>query len=441
MGKLKPIGSEKLQGQDKLNRILEIARYKENIPQSVNEVHSNEYDVQLSDGLNYKIVREKSGYVIKKSINEGVDEYIEPMKNRKYYSSYSQAFKRLNLIAKEINGLYGNDSGTSLFGEQKKYTLKTPTSAAEPTPETPVPSTDLPEPDMGDEDMPTPDTSSEEMPTPDTGGEEMPTPDMEDTDTTSDMSGGEEVTMKSIQKLTGKLGQKIRQFTEENELTSNDAKYVINSILSAIDLNSLEPEDREEILSRFEAEEMGGEDMIGDEPDMGGEDMMSDTPEMGGEEVPSPEEVGEDFMIKKPMGKGVSMDMSEMEALGDKFSKKFKSAYAGSLSNALESNESKGVSKILDSVFAESKVDKIISKYFKLDEKEQQIIESKKRKKINEAEDKFLNLCETYKQEVSSKRLIEKFPEALFIGKSNKNNLLFQVEGANIKITPEGKII
>ena len=29
--------------------------------------------------------------LIKKSINEGVEEYIEPMKNRKYYNSYSQA--------------------------------------------------------------------------------------------------------------------------------------------------------------------------------------------------------------------------------------------------------------------------------------------------------------------------------------------------------------
>ena len=101
MAGLKPIGSEKLQGMDKINRILEISRYKENTPQPVNEDKSVEYRKTLSDGNEYQIVKEKNGYVIKKSLNEGL-EYLEPMKNRKYYSSYSQALKRLNLIAKEV---------------------------------------------------------------------------------------------------------------------------------------------------------------------------------------------------------------------------------------------------------------------------------------------------------------------------------------------------
>ena len=37
MGGLKPIGSEKLEGMDKIRRIMEIARYNENIPNPVNE--------------------------------------------------------------------------------------------------------------------------------------------------------------------------------------------------------------------------------------------------------------------------------------------------------------------------------------------------------------------------------------------------------------------
>ena len=36
MGDLKPLGSEKLTGQEKINRILEIARFRENKPQVVN---------------------------------------------------------------------------------------------------------------------------------------------------------------------------------------------------------------------------------------------------------------------------------------------------------------------------------------------------------------------------------------------------------------------
>ena len=80
MGNLKPIGSEKLQGMDKLARIMEIARYKENIPQRVNEDTSLEFKKTLSDGHTYQIVKEKNGYVIKKGINESTSDYVEPMK-------------------------------------------------------------------------------------------------------------------------------------------------------------------------------------------------------------------------------------------------------------------------------------------------------------------------------------------------------------------------
>jgi hypothetical protein len=86
MGNLRPIGSEKLDCMDKINRIMEIARYKEHIPQPINEDSSNEYKITLADGINYQIVKEKNGYVIKKGLNESID-YLEPMKNRKYYSS------------------------------------------------------------------------------------------------------------------------------------------------------------------------------------------------------------------------------------------------------------------------------------------------------------------------------------------------------------------
>ncbi len=125
MGGIKPIGSEKLQGMDKINRIMEIARYNENIPKSVNEDTSVEYKITLADGNTYRIDKEKNGYVIKKGLNESYD-YMEPMKNRKYYSSYSQAFKRLNLIAKEVNVNEGYDKNVSLFNESDdtKYYLK-----------------------------------------------------------------------------------------------------------------------------------------------------------------------------------------------------------------------------------------------------------------------------------------------------------------------------
>ncbi len=105
MADLKPIGSEKLQGQEKLARIMEIARYKEITPNNINETSRSEYQINLVDGNRYEIVKEKLGYIIKKTISESQTEYIEPMKNRKYYQSYSQALKRLNLLTKEVNRL------------------------------------------------------------------------------------------------------------------------------------------------------------------------------------------------------------------------------------------------------------------------------------------------------------------------------------------------
>ena len=128
MADLKPIGSEKLQGMEKIQRILEIARFKESTPSPINETSKNEYSLKLADGNEYQIVREKAGYIIKQTISESEVDYIAPMRERKYYDSYSQALKRLNLMAKEMNELYGNSEGTSLFSEQKRFTLKTPKS-------------------------------------------------------------------------------------------------------------------------------------------------------------------------------------------------------------------------------------------------------------------------------------------------------------------------
>ena len=56
MSGLKPIGSEKLTGQDKINRIMEIARFNETIPQVINETAKSEYSISLADGNNYQIV-------------------------------------------------------------------------------------------------------------------------------------------------------------------------------------------------------------------------------------------------------------------------------------------------------------------------------------------------------------------------------------------------
>jgi hypothetical protein len=400
MGDLKPLGSEKLTGQDKIKRIMEIARFNEVIPSSLNETARSEYSIPLADGNQYEIVKERQGYIIKKTISESQTEYIEPMKNRKYYSSYSQALKRLNLVAGELNRLNENEEGVSLYGEQKRFTLKTPKPAAEsmPAPAAEVPSVPpaVPAPAL-------PPSPNAEMPAGDELGMDMGdmgmAPDAEvDIDATMDvetpeMGDTEQVTFKTIQKLTGKLTQKIRTLDADQGMTSEDIKYVINMVLSSLELKTLTEEDREDILSKFddEAEDLGGDDM-------GGLDMTDDS------EV---EDIQADM--------DVPVEGYEMEEGGY------------------------GNGAIFDSIFGESTVDKVISKYFEITKKE--ILESKEKRSPKKQMQEVIRLSETVEQELSAKKFLKENTNAKIVGVTNKKNLVFENKGKQVKISPEGLLV
>jgi hypothetical protein len=410
MADLKPIGSEKLQGAEKIARIMEIERYGEAPKQEINVNETTDYTRVLADGNVYGIVKERNGYIVKKGIDESTLDYIDPMKNRKYHSSYSQALKKLNLIAGELNRVNENEQGTELFGEQKKFVLKTPTSSAPapapvapaPAPEMPAPSPEMPAPSpMGDDTMPEP-MGDDMMP------DDMETDEPSMDEPMGDPMGGEDegpVTLKQVQKLTGKLGQKLRAYASEQEMTSEDVKYVLNSILSAVDLNLLDETDKEDILSRFEGEEDGeegsGYDEIGMEPT---EPDTSDL-DMGGEITAEPE-VGESDGYKSK------------------------------------------INAIMDGMFNESKVDKILSKYFVETSEEKKMNESKKvqtyiKKKINKVNvmEEIKNLSETIEQELTSEFILRENESAKFIGKTNLKNLIFENEGKQIKVSPKGEIL
>jgi hypothetical protein len=416
MADLKPIGSEKLTGQDKIKRIMEIARFNEVIPQTINETAKSEYSVGLADGNKYEIVKERQGYIIKKTISESETEYIEPIKNRKYYSSYSQALKRLNLVAGELNRLNENEEGVSLFGEQKKFTLKTPkpaAPAAEESPMTPmappaeppaVPAPELPPSPMdgGDVDGIEGDDMGIEGDDMGIEGDDMGIETDVEIEEPAEDEGGN-VTFKTIQKLTGKLTQKIRTLDSEEGMTSEDIKYVINMVLSSLDLKSLSEEDKEDIMSKFEEDET--ED-FGQEDDMGGEDMTDDT------EV-------ED--IQADMDVPVESEMYEM-------------GY--------------GNGAIFDSIFGESKVDKVISKYFEHTKKEiresqEKQVEKTLRKKtqVKQIMDSVVKMTETVEQELSAEKFLKENTGCNFVGKTNKKNLVFETKKGQIKITPTGEII
>lgn len=437
MGDLRPIGSEKLTGDAKLKRIMEIARFNETIPNRINETAKSEYSVGLSDGNKYEIVKERQGYIIKRSLNEGETEYIEPMKNRKYYSSYSQALKRLNLVAGELNRINENEEGTALFGEQKKYTLKTPKPKMDmpepadvPSAPPAVPSPELPPSpvgDMGGEDLGLDDTNVDDVGIEDT---EIDV----DTEVGDESDSEETVTFKSIQKLTGKLTQKIRTLESNEGMTSEDIKYVINMVLSSFDLNELTEEDKEDILSKFEeeTEDLGGDDMEGEDltDDSEVEDIQADM------DVAVEGEFEEGFMYD---------DVDEVNPDDFEFDE-FEVSYEPKKSMKKFGDYGNGA--ILDSIFSESKVDKVLSKYFEISKKE--ILESKQKnqekrtQRVSEVRQKMksvVKLTETIEQELASQKFLEENINAKIVGKTNKNNLVFENKGKEVKITPEGLLI
>ena len=484
MADLKPIGSEKLQGQEKLNRILEIARYKENIPQTVNETAKVEFGKTLSDGNQYEIVKEKGGYVLMKRINESLD-YIEPMKNRRHYKSYSQALKRLNLMAGEINRLTENVEEVSMFrvDEEKKFTLKLPKpSTPEPAPapevsmDAEMDMTDVPE--MGDEEMSMDTEVSMDSPA-----------DTEPMDMGAETDGGmeEEVDFRVIQKITGKLGQKIRMMNDSVGMSSEDVKYVINSILSALDLSKLSEEDKEDILTKFEDTETDYDmdmDMSMDNSSESDFDFDMDSEETVDSEmgegmygsfgnIRRKDYKGDEYYDEKGRQAksadiygiaGDDFDTEEFDTFqqlydkyGDKQSwfnktdgekmfnkyrertgKPFK-VKTRKMDGEMGETESK-VSSIMDSIFAESKVDKVLSSYFVLSESE--IEKSEKQKsEVDSKMSKVKKLSETIEQELAAEFIIKENSELKLLGKTNKNNLVFESNGEQFRISPKGELL
>ena len=232
MSGLKPIGSEKLTGDDKLKRIIEISNFNNKEKQIKEDV----YKLYAPNGKRYNIVREKSGYIIK----EGVDElkYMDRIENLRYFKTYGQALKKLNLIIKDIKEVSNIKEDTPLLSE-KRYILKNPNPEPEVEPQPQVePQLDNNIDTEKSDDM----SVDDDVQTSDDMGDEMDDDNVPVADKTS---------IRVVQSLTGKLTQKLRELTENSRVKSSDIKYVFNSLLSAIDITILEDEDKDDILKRF----------------------------------------------------------------------------------------------------------------------------------------------------------------------------------------------
>ena len=246
MAELKPLGSEKLNSDEKLKRILELTYYNNNKKSSSMKA---ELVQESKTGGVYGIVREKDAYYVKRGLNEQSLDYIGGMfmKNKNKFSSYGDAFKRLELL-----------KGQDELQEATKYVLK----QNKPQEEMP-----MPEPSMDAPEAPVDDMSSQ--PTPDaapTDGSSVPS-ETPPTDGEDDM-GKRSSYMAEAQKYAGKLGQELRDLHDRME--SDDIKYILNMIISAVDLDKLSDEDIEDVAKKFEREE--------EEGGMGSEEPSAEVP-------------------------------------------------------------------------------------------------------------------------------------------------------------------
>lgn len=239
MGEIKPLGSEKLSGNEKLDRILELTYYKNTINENKSK---NKFELIVEGKISvFGIQKEKDGYYVKKGINESSLDYIGGlyMKNKNRFSSYNEAYKRLEFL-----------KGQEELNEATKYVLKNKLSSTENVPS------------MTDEQLPP--VPQEQLPPSPEGdmapeGELPPSPESDmspEGDLSTGVEGEDEETgdtLKDIQKYTGKLTQKMREYGDE--LESDDIKYVLNMVLSAFELDKLEDEDKEEILDKLDGED------------------------------------------------------------------------------------------------------------------------------------------------------------------------------------------
>ena len=323
MAELKPLGSEKLNGNDKLKRILELTYFNNNKNNSRSS-SKPELVKESKNGGVYGVVKEKDGYYVKRGLNESSLDYIGGMfmKNKNKFSSYAEAFKRLELL-----------QGQEELQEATKYVLKQNKPQQEaPMPEAPM---DLPPAPAADASGDVPPPSPEGEAPMDVPTDAPPAEGGEDED-----AGKRSSYMAEAQKYAGKLGQELRDLHDRME--SDDIKYILNMIISAVDLDKLSDEDIEDVAKKFEREEeeggMGSEEPTGEEPapsaepelDMNEYDSMSALDEFVNTPMDTDEVNLSKYSIKEEgemdaEDETKELDLDEIKAaIGDTLSKYFK---------------------------------------------------------------------------------------------------------------------
>ena len=272
-----------------LNRMLKLADIKPVIKESKMSLSNFELVKNSADGNTYAIVRENKRYHIKQAqtkenLIESDFDYVGGVANKtkRSFTSFSEATRNLNLMFEEINNHYENENTNILESDEvlseKKFVLKLGKKkkskpVEEPATEEPMEEPETDEFDFGGEEEGGEEEGGEEF---DFGGEEETEEggeeeteeggeefdfggeeeteeggeeesveefgDEEDEDLDFDDSEDE---IKDIQSTTGKLGQQLR---DVEDISSDMQKWVAKSVLSALDLDTMDTEDKKDIV-------------------------------------------------------------------------------------------------------------------------------------------------------------------------------------------------
>ena len=445
MSGLKPVGSEKLPLQEKIDRIKQIAGIKgtPNTKKTSSNVH---YTTNGQDGKVYAIIKENNQYFIKSGKDEKNLSHIDGLMNsrKETFSSYSTALKRLNFKMKSINEAHNY----GIIEEQKKV-LKVDVPTPEPEVEEDLDmdmGMDV-EDEMGDDMDMEGDDMDMEMDVEDEGGDMEMDMDIEVSDEGAEE---EENAVKTIQKLTGKLGQKLRKADGKGELDSETIKYVLNSVISAVNLDNLDSEDREEIVEKFEEtdseydelDDMSDMEMSGEEEfdmDMGGdeEDFEMEDEEMDvelEENVPTMAAAAGELIGGWAGEKALEKTLRGMRKSGapklDFSDEELQNIFTPANSDELDEGYDK-VSKVINNYFNVSKEEKENNK-----QKRNNFLESKLTKARKIAS--ILEHTESIEQETASRKYLSENDNIEVVGKNTKGSLVFNSNGKVTEISREG---
>jgi L-arabinose isomerase len=96
----------------------------------------------------------------------------------------------------------------------------------------------------------------------------------------------------------------------------------------------------------------------------------------------------------------------------------------------------------------ESKIDKVLSKYFEVSNSEVEMSKKlfeerkiEKKSKLTSMVTKIESLSETIEQELASKKFLEENNGFEFVGRTNKKNLVFESKNKQVKISTEGIVL